>query len=288
MEAVMAARPVRLTSVRQYAPFCCLLNVWIMVWFLHLNIVVATSRAVTVKDLNPTSKSIIWALHVGHVSGLVRVQCWVVLEACCKREGGARNSVVLSLQTRPWPHVQVWRMRELLRSCWFLMPDPTPQLWPTEQREEAANVKVHRDKQIPVCSSWTCCVEWALEHSLGQAGILVLTLWEHIPLLTHAICYPRYIAAGPQGFSRNAAYLLLETRNSAAGYNQTMCIEALAAVAAALSDCFCLCCVQSITQTVKSCSWAWPTSTPSATVSSICVLFAARYETLASKWPYSS
>lgn len=69
-----------------------------MVWFLHLNIVVATSRAVTVKDLNPTSKLIIWALHVGHVSGLV---CWVVLEACCKREGGARNSVVLSLQTRP-------------------------------------------------------------------------------------------------------------------------------------------------------------------------------------------
>lgn len=196
---------------------------------------------------------------------------------------------VLSLQTRPWPHVQVWRMRELLRSCWFLMPDPTPQLWPTEQREEAANVKVHRAKQIPQCVPLEPAVlSWALEHSLGQAGILVLTLWEHVPLLTHAVCYSRYIAAGPQGFSRNTPYLPLETRNSAAGYNQTMGIEALAAVAAALSECFCLCCVQSITQTVKWCSWAWPTSTPSATVSSICVLSAARCQTLASKWPYSS
>lgn len=64
-----------------------------MVWFLRLNVVVATDRAVTVKDLNPTSRLIIWALHVGHVSGLVHSQRWVVLEACCKREGGARNSV---------------------------------------------------------------------------------------------------------------------------------------------------------------------------------------------------
>ena len=44
-----------------------------------------------------------------------------------------------------------------------------------------------------------------------------------------------------------------------------------------------LTCVQSTTPTVRSCSWEWPTSTPSGTASSISVLCVARCQIPASR-----
>lgn len=67
------------------------------------------------------------------------------------------------------------------------MPGPTLQLWPTERREAAANVKVQRTEHIPEhLPLGPALLSGSQSAAGGWVSILVLSLWEHVPLLTHA------------------------------------------------------------------------------------------------------
>lgn len=101
------------------------------------------------------------------------------------------------------------------------------------------------------------------------------------PLLRRNSCWPTRL-------SRETAYMSLELSSAAVG-EQPNCAwrQSLQWQQQFLNVSVSLV-VQSITPTVKSCSWAWPTSTPSGTVSSICELSAVKCQTPASKSPCSS
>ena len=67
------------------------------------------------------------------------------------------------------------------------MPGRTLRLWPTERREAAVNVKVQIAKHIPEhLPLGPAVLTTSLSAAGGRASGLVLSLWEHVPLLASA------------------------------------------------------------------------------------------------------
>lgn len=258
--------------MRQRISFCCPLRVHVIQRSLRLN-VVAANRDVIMQDLNLVCRFIIWAVRVG----------WVHSQ-CCGREGRRCQHSAWALSAD-----------SSLTACSGVENVGTPQKLlildarsytaAVANRAKGGGCECEGTERIPK-HFWNLLslvgpgAGWVrLAFRCSVSGITLPFSVVQSPLLHRNSCWPTRL-------SRETAYTEIE--QCCCGGATKLCVEAIAAVAAAVPECFCLSFVQNITQTVKSCSWAWPTSTPSGTASSICELCAVKCQTPASKSPGSS